>query len=308
MSERLAVATLPGVGWSAAEISEVARAAEDAGFDSVFTAEVNNDGLATAQLMGSATERIQVGTWITSVFIRHDYASAQASSLIADATGGRFVLGLGASHIPVNRVLGVDRPDAAPSVSVYAAAVKAWLRGEGPATHLPQSPARMPVPVYVAALTSGQVERAAAVADGLMPIFWSPERLDRSRRWVARGRAKAATDGSFDITIGLPTFIGDDIGQLRNVARENLALYTTFPYYQNLFHASGFEDEAKRMANGELGKSFSDQLLDSICLLGPVAKCRERIAEYREAGADLPILYPPIGVDATLDVIKAFAR
>jgi alkanesulfonate monooxygenase SsuD/methylene tetrahydromethanopterin reductase-like flavin-dependent oxidoreductase (luciferase family) len=286
----------------------VAKIAEDSGFDAIFAAEVNNDGLATVQLMGSVTERIQVGTWITSVFIRHDYACAQASSLIADATGGRFILGLGASHLPVNRALGVDRPDAAQSVAMYAAAVKSWLRGEGPATHLPQSPAPVSVPVYVAALTSGQVKRAAAVADGLMPIFWSPARLERSQKWVAQGRAEAGAAASFDITMGLPTFIGDDVDQLRSTARENLALYTTFPYYQTLFHVSGFEDEAKRMANGELGASYSDRLLDAICLLGPVGKCTERVAEYRAAGADLPILYPPIGLDATLDVIKAFAR
>ncbi len=64
MAERLALAVIPGVGWSAREVQAVAREAEDAGFDAIFAAEVNNDVLATAQLMGAATQRITVGTWI----------------------------------------------------------------------------------------------------------------------------------------------------------------------------------------------------------------------------------------------------
>src|SRR5215212_8729415 len=176
MAERLALAVIPGVGWSAAETQAIAREAEAAGFDAIFAAEVNNDVMATAQLMGAATSRIQVGTWIANIYLRHSYTCAQGAALIADATGGRFILGLGASHQPVNAALGVDMQDAPRTVAEYATAVQAWLRGEGPATHLPQRPAAQPVPVYVAALTSHTVERAAELADGIMPIFWSVER------------------------------------------------------------------------------------------------------------------------------------
>jgi alkanesulfonate monooxygenase SsuD/methylene tetrahydromethanopterin reductase-like flavin-dependent oxidoreductase (luciferase family) len=58
MTERLALGLIPGTGWRAAEIKDVARAAEDAGFEAVFCAEVNNNALATAQSMGEATHRI----------------------------------------------------------------------------------------------------------------------------------------------------------------------------------------------------------------------------------------------------------
>ena len=86
----------------------VSREAEDAGFDAIFAAEVNNDVMATAQLMGAATQRIAVGTWIANIYLRHSYVCAQGAALIADATGGRFVLGLGVSHPPVNSALGID--------------------------------------------------------------------------------------------------------------------------------------------------------------------------------------------------------
>lgn len=108
MAERLGLGIIPGVGWRASEIGTIARAAEDAGFDAIFTTEVNSDALATAQLMGEATRQLTVGTWIASIHMRHSYACAKAAALIADATGGRMILGLGTSHQPVNAALGAD--------------------------------------------------------------------------------------------------------------------------------------------------------------------------------------------------------
>src|SRR3712207_3691905 len=133
MVERLGLATIPGAGWSARDIEAVAREAEAAGFDAIFAAEVNNDVLATAQLMGTATARIQVGTWIANIYLRHPYVCAQGAALIADATGGRILLGLGVSHQHVNTALGIPMQDAPRTVIDYTTAVQQWLRGEGPA-------------------------------------------------------------------------------------------------------------------------------------------------------------------------------
>ena len=277
-------------------------------FDAIFAAEVNNDVLATAQLMGTATRRIQVGTWIANIYLRHSYVCAQGAALIADATGGRFILGLGVSHPPVNRALGIDMPDPPAALRRYVSGVRAWLRGEGPATHLPQRPSARAVPLYVAAVTSSTVELAAELADGIMPFLWTAERVTRSKAWVARGRAKAPQLGPLDVTLGLPTFIGDDLEVMRNAARQNLVLYTTFPFFQRLFRVSGFAAEAAKMEQGGGMASLSDRLLDAVCLLGPLARCRERLAAFRSAGVDLPILVPPIGVDGARSVIGAFRR
>src|SRR2546421_139520 len=149
MAERLGLAVIPGIGWRASEIQTIAREAEEAGFDAIFAAEVNNDGMATAQVMGAATRRIQVGTWIANIYLRHSYACAQGAALIAEATDGRFVLGLGVSHPPVNQALGIDMGDAPSAMRRYVAAVRSWLKGEGPATHLPQRPAVRPGPAGI---------------------------------------------------------------------------------------------------------------------------------------------------------------
>jgi 5,10-methylenetetrahydromethanopterin reductase len=145
MAERLGLGLIQidpqrGAGWRAGEIQEVARAAEDAGFGAVFCAEVNNDALATAQLMGAATRHINVGTWVADIYLRLPYICAKTAMLAADATNGRFILGLGVSHQPVNRALGIEMPDPAGALRKYATEVASWRRGAGPATHLPQQP------------------------------------------------------------------------------------------------------------------------------------------------------------------------
>ncbi len=308
MAERLGLGIIPGAGWRAAEIRAVAREAEEAGFDAIFTAEVNSDALATAQLMGEATRRIKVGTWIASVHMRHSYACAKAASLIADATGGRMILGLGVSHQPVNAALGAEMSSPLQALRRYTTEVAGWLRGEGPTTHLPQAPAPVPVPIYLAAMTSPTVELAGELADGMMPFMWSAERIARSKVWAARGRAKAAGRAPLNIAHGIPTFIGDDIAAMRDAARANLALFTTFPFYQRMFRASGFAEEAAKAEAGAGGASLSDRLLDAVCLIGPISRCRDQLAAFRAAGVDLPILSPPIGVDGAREVIRAFRR
>jgi len=74
----------------------------------------------------------------------------------------------------------------------YTLEVADWLRGGGPVTHLPQQPSPHPVPIYLAALTSQNVELAGEIADGVMPLWWSVERVARSRRWIERGHPAGA--------------------------------------------------------------------------------------------------------------------
>jgi alkanesulfonate monooxygenase SsuD/methylene tetrahydromethanopterin reductase-like flavin-dependent oxidoreductase (luciferase family) len=226
--------------------------------------------------MGEATRQIKVGTWIASIHMRHSYACAKAAELIADATGGRMILGLGTSHRPVNSALNVEMPSAVVALRRYATEVAGWLRGEGPTTHLPQQPAPVPVPIYLV--------------------------------WAARGRTNAPGRAPLDVAHGIPTFIGDDIGAVREVARANLALFTTFPFYQRMFRASGFTEEAAKAEAGAGGASLSDRMLDAICLIGPISRCREQLAAFRAAGVDLPILSPPIGAEGARELIRAFRR
>ncbi|HTG25029.1 MAG TPA: LLM class flavin-dependent oxidoreductase [Reyranella sp.] len=306
MAQRLALGVAPGTGWRAAEIRSIAQEAEAAGFEAIFTGEVNTDALATAQVMGEATSTIKVGTWIANIYLRHSYLCAKHAALIADATGGRMILGLGVSHQPVNKALGIEMPSPIDALRRYTVEVAAWLRGEGPATHLPQQPASYPVPLYLGAMNSTTVELAGELADGVMPFLWSRERLARSAAWCARGRAKSAGRGKLEMTLGLPTFIGDSMPALMDAARANLGLYMSLPFFQNLLRISGFVEEAEKAEQGAGAASLSDKFLDAVCLIGPVARCRERLAAFSAAGLELPILVPPTGVEGARSVINAF--
>jgi alkanesulfonate monooxygenase SsuD/methylene tetrahydromethanopterin reductase-like flavin-dependent oxidoreductase (luciferase family) len=218
------------------------------------------------------------------------------------------ILGLGVSHQPVNTALGAEMPSPIVALRHYATDVAGWLRGEGPVTHLPQQPSPVPVPIYLGAMTSPTVELAGEMADGVMPFMWSAARITRSKVWAARGHTKAPGRAPLDIAHGIPTFIGDDIGAMHESARANLALFTTFPFYQRMFRASGFAEEAAKAEAGAGGAALSDRMLDAVCLIGPMSRCREQLAAFRSAGVDLPILSPPIGVDGAREVIRAFRR
>ena len=308
MAQRLALAVIPGTGWRATEIRSVAHQAEAAGFEAIFAAEVNVDVLAVAQLMGDATSTIKVGSWIANIYLRHSYICAKHAALIADATGGRMILGLGVSHQPINQALGIGMSSPTDTLRSYATEVAGWLRGDGPSTHLPQQPANYPVPIYLGAMTSTTVELAGEIADGVMPFLWSAERLNRAKAWAARGRAKSPERGKLEMTLGLPTFVGDDITALMAAARANLGLYTTLPYFQHLLRVSGFTTEAEKAEQGAGGDALSNAFLDAVCLIGPVSRCLERLAVFTDAGLDLPILVAPVGVDGARAVIGAFKQ
>jgi alkanesulfonate monooxygenase SsuD/methylene tetrahydromethanopterin reductase-like flavin-dependent oxidoreductase (luciferase family) len=97
-----------------------------------------------------------------------------------------------------------------------------------------------------------------------MPLWWSVERVARSKRWIERGRAKSGGRGKLELSLGLPTYIGDDIETLRATARANLGLFTTLPFFQRLLRASGFVEEADLAEQGAGGHALSDRVLDAI--------------------------------------------
>jgi alkanesulfonate monooxygenase SsuD/methylene tetrahydromethanopterin reductase-like flavin-dependent oxidoreductase (luciferase family) len=306
LAQRLALGVVPGAGWRAADIRTVARETEEAGYEALFATEVNNDVLAAAQLMGEVTRTLKVGSWVANIYLRHAYLCAKHAALIADATDGRLILGLGVSHAPINQVLGINMPSAVDALRNYVKEVTGWLKGEGPATHLPQEPATHHVPVQIGALSSSSVELAGEIADGVMPFLWSPERVRKSKKWSDRGRAKSCEQNPFEVSLGIPIFIGDDMTALMGAARANLGLYAGLPFFQRLLRVSGFEKDAVKAEQGGGGDALSDEFLNSVCLIGSVSRCRERLGAFTEAGVTLPILMPPIGVDGSRSVIRAF--
>ena len=136
-----------------------------------------------------------------------------------------------------------------------------------------------------------------------MPKFAIERGVSRNQHIVVE-----AENLELDLTLGLATYIGEDIDALRAAARANLSLFTTLPFFQRLLRASGFVEEADRAEHGAGSDALSDRVLEAICLIGPISRCRERIAEYGAAGLDMPILWPWLGVDTACQVIAAFRQ
>jgi len=290
-AERLGLALLPGaLGRSPDRLLRLAREAEEAGFDAVFVSEAGTDAFTVAQLLLGATRRMTVGTWIANIYLRHPVVCAAAAAFLSNLSGGRFLLGLGVGHRPLNEALDIAALHPIGDVRRYVRRVRAMLRDEGPAPLA--HPPTHPVPIYLAALALTMVECAGEIADGLLCHLCPLDHLRAVRssmRWAA-GRAKR--DVLPELALGLPTFLADDLEPARAAAREQLAAYAGLLFYRRLFREAGFEAEAEAMERGDILRGVSDRLLDAVCLLGPAAVCRDRLVALREAGVTLPILLP----------------
>jgi alkanesulfonate monooxygenase SsuD/methylene tetrahydromethanopterin reductase-like flavin-dependent oxidoreductase (luciferase family) len=120
-------------------------------------------------------------------------------------------------------------------------------------------------------------------------------------------------------TLLVPTFLSDRVEDARAAARPFLARYAGFPVYAKMFRRSGFAAEvdalAAALARGDAAAAagaVTDRMLDEVLLVGPEARCRERLAAFREAGIEYPLLAPQ-PVDATpettaMRLMAAFAR
>ena len=156
------------------------------------------------------------------------------------------------------------------------------------------------MPIYYAALALETARLAGELADGVELYMCSAQRMSQlaqAAREAASSHGRKPSDVA--ITMGLPTFVHDDLERAMSVARRRLAFYGSLPFYNRQMARAGFEAEAQAaMAAAQRGDknaveaAMSDRLLDSMALIGPPVRCLERLAAFRAAGAELPIIRP----------------
>jgi alkanesulfonate monooxygenase SsuD/methylene tetrahydromethanopterin reductase-like flavin-dependent oxidoreductase (luciferase family) len=160
-------------------------------------------------------------------------------------------------------------------------------------------------------------EAAGRHADGLMLYLCAKSRYRRAVERLRRG-AVAANRPPDDLSVSLliPTFIHDDLTTARRAAREFLVYYASWPHYAKAMAASGFATEmegvrealAAQNRDGAIA-ALSDRLLDEILLVGPVSRCREQLAAFREAGVDWTLLGPQrVGDHSLVDQAHVLVR
>jgi alkanesulfonate monooxygenase SsuD/methylene tetrahydromethanopterin reductase-like flavin-dependent oxidoreductase (luciferase family) len=150
---------------------------------------------------------------------------------------------------------------------------------------------RADIPVYLAAIAPRAVEQALEIADGWLPIFWSPE---KARSVFPLDRAR---DG-FEIAPSVPALATDDVESGRDALKQYYSFYVGGMgargknFYNDLFARYGYEDEARAIQDAFLdGRQrdaaalVPDEFVDEVALVGPVERMRDRLAAWRESGA-----------------------
>ncbi len=308
------IALSPFSGIPTRDFVQLAREAEDAGLSGVFVPEANNDGLMCCHAIAAGTRRVTIATWIVNIYLRQPTLCAAGAAMVQEVSEGRFILGLGVSHRPALQGLGIEMGNARDKLRGYVAAVRNALSGEPiPGFGLRFRKPEHPIPIYFAALAMETARLAGEVADGLMLYLCTPERMRRS---IAAARAEAARHGrkpaDIAITMGLPVFLHDDRARAIESARRGLSFYAALPFYNRLLAKSGFETEAARVIEAAgrrdtaaMAAALTEPMLDALALIGPASRCLERLAEYRAAGAETPIIVPnPVGEDYATCVRK----
>lgn len=280
-----------GTGMGPADTIALAQRVEAAGFHRVMLVERvhTNDSVAQCAAIGAATERIGVGTGIANVYLRSPQMLGLATAVAAEASNGRFVLGLGPNNRGGVERLGLTWRGAVPSLVEATDAVRGILAG----TPGSIEPCRHPVPVVWAAVSLATAEAAGTHAEGVMLYLATADRITTAlgRFDEAAAAAGRAADGPLERSLLLPVFLHPDADAARAAARRFLSFYLTLPHYQTMFAASGFA--------GAGPDNISDALLDAIVLAGPADHCGDGLARLAATGLTHVDLAPlPVGEEA----------
>jgi F420-dependent oxidoreductase-like protein len=283
--------------------------------------------------LAAVTERLEIGAAILPIYTRTPTLIAMTAAGVDALSDGRCVLGLGASGpqviegwhgIPYTEPVGRTR-------EIIEICRKVWTRervthqgrsytlplppgqgtGLGKPLKLIPTPVRDRVPIYVASLGPRNVRMTAEVADGWLPIFYLPEKVDEV--WgadLAAGAAKRPPElGPLEVVAGGLLAVGDDAAGMRDLARPMLALYVGGMgakgrnFYNDLARRFGYEAEAEKIQDlyldgrkDEAAAAVPPGLLEAATICGPEGYVRGRIAAYRDTGVTV-LNVTPIAAD-----------
>ena len=319
-----------GLGLTSEQQLELVREVESAGFDSVWAAEAYGSDAATVLgWLAGQTERIRIGSAIFQMPARSPAMTAMTAATLDQLSGGRMLLGIGSSGPQVaegwhgqrfarqlartREYVEIVRTALARQRLVYDGETYTLPLPDGPgkALKLTIAPVQERIPIYVAAIGPKNTELVGEIADGWIPMFFSPENVGEARRLLEQGAARAgrSLDG-FDIAPSVQVAIDDDIERARDAMRPFVALYVggmgsrKRNFYKALVERYGFEDAANEIQDlyldgkkEEAAAAIPGELIDTVTLAGPPDHIRERLAVYRDAGVGT-LIVSPMAMDA----------
>ena len=313
------------LGYSGKQIHipiDLIRQAESMGYDSVWTAEAyGNDAVTAAAWVLAQTTKIKVGTAIMQMPARSPAMCAMTSMSLDQLSGGRFIVGLGASGPQVVEGWhGVPYGKPVTRTKEYIQIMRKIMAREGPVEfdgEIYQLPLTGPgttglgkplksilqgnpdIPIYTASITPAGLRCAAEVADGVFPVWMDPDKYHVLGEHLDAGFAKAGNGKSlanFDVAPFVMVMLNDDLDAAYNALRPWLALYIGGMgakgknFYTDYTTRLGYGDVALRIQDlylsgkkAEAEALVPNELLDDVSLIGPAARIVERLAPWKEA-------------------------
>ena len=296
---------------------EIGRSAEEAGFESLWHAEtrITRDSVTALTALAITTRRVRLGSAAINVFTRGAVVTAITWAALAEAAPGRIVLGIGPGSPDPLAQQGFAFEFPVSRLREYVAAIRASWREpvpvslEGRHTKLerlmPEVRPADPVPVYLCVTGPRALDCAGEIADGVILNAFMP--ASYTKRSI--GRLDAAAGGRFAGEVGqcLVVALADTVAEAAARVRPILATYLV--YFPNLAAETGLDAEflsrlREQAREGGLEATFAelpDALVSEHALVGPVDACKERLAAYRNAGLQLPVLFPdPMSMEWTI--------
>ncbi len=313
------------IGYSGAEYRmpmDLILQAEELGFDSVWTAEAwGSDAITPVAWILAQTTKLKAGTAICQVPARTPAMMAMTAMTLDHLSGGRFLLGVGASGPQVVEGWhGNAYGKPITRVKEYISIIRQVLKREGPLTH--EGPHyQIPfmgegstglgkavksilhgnpnLPIYAASITHAGVKAAGETADGFFPVWMNPNRFDLFEDDLNAGFAKASGGKSlkdFDVAPFVRVCMGDDIDECRMLIKNHLALYVggmgarNKNFYNDYAKRLGFEEAAVKVQDlyldgkkAEAANEIPDELVDQCSLVGPAGHIREQLGDWKAA-------------------------
>jgi probable F420-dependent oxidoreductase len=272
-----------------------ARRVDELGYGTLWVPEtVGREPFTLLGLLAAETSEIRLGTSIVGIWGHDAQTTRMAAQTLHEATGGRFVLGLGVSHPHLAEKLRghtYDRP--LTRMREFLAAYRSAVY-RGPLVDGASDP-----PVLLAALRERMLTLAATEADGAFPYLVTPERV----AWTRRVLDDAARDARPTLAVTMPAVLETDPDIARAAARGYLTPYLRTPAYQASWAEQGFGD-------ADWEKPGSDRLVDAMVAWGDVEALRGGVAAFVAAGADHVAVIPVSAVGGTehVPVLEALAR
>ena len=297
MPDRLPAVSLAAVPGRRLQTLAIAEEIERRGFPGIYGPSLG-DNLSLCLAIALRTSRIELGTSITPIYGRHVNEYAAAASFIHEASGGRFRFGIGVSHEPALKRLGLSGGKPLSDIRQFVADLRAVPR----AGELP--------PIVLATLRDRMIRLAEEIADGM--VFANGARSHMAAS-LANLTDQARQGERFFIGNMIPTCISDDEDAAKAVNRRTLTSYAFLPNYRNYWKEAGYVEEMEgveaAMEAGDTAQaaaSLSDRWLADTTLFGSAAKVREGIEAWFDAGIKTPIIVPSSASGGQMQALEEF--